>query len=283
MKSYSVLITGCSSGIGLSTAKLLHAKGWTIYATARKKDDLEMLKSLNFNPIFLDLNKSESIINCVNEIIQISNGNLDALINNAGFGIPGAIEDLSSQSIKNQFEVNVFGAIDLTNRLIPIMKKKSRATIIYVSSLVGRLSLPYMGIYSASKFAIESIADAQRIELSDTSIKVVLIEPGPIRTKFSSNCAFYGEEYLVNKESRFKDLYKNYFKLRREGKLPEDRFRLSADVVAKKIYHALLSNKPKIRYKITIPTYVTDILVRFFPTRFVDAIIKKQVNKRFFG
>lgn len=277
----SVLITGCSSGIGLSSAKILFANGWRVFATARDDNDLKMLSNLGFISIYLDLLSSRSIKACVDYIAHKYDGNIDAVINNAGFGMPGAIEDLSRDSIKNQFEVNVFGALDLTSQLIPYLCKKTKGRIVYISSLVGRLSLPFMGIYSASKFAIEAIADAQRVELSMTSVKVVLVEPGPIGTKFSSSCASYGEKILQNSESRFTNLYKNYFEKRRNGRMAEDVFRLPPDAVAYKILHALESKNPKVRYKVTIPAYIADLVARFFPNRLQDFIIKKQILRRF--
>ena len=276
----SVLITGCSSGIGLSTAKLLHEHNWCVYATARKDEDLKNLSLIGCKAIKLDLNNLSSINECVNFVYNDSKGSLLAIVNNAGYGLPGAIEDLDYDKIVKQFNVNLFGAIELTNQLIPMLLNQKKSNIVYVSSLVGRLSLPFIGIYSATKFAMEAIADAQRIELSDTPIKVSLIEPGPISSKFSKNCADHMET-LINKKSRFNNFYINYFKKRVNGDLVEDNFRLPSEVVAKKIYHALKSKNSKSRYKITIPTFIAEIIVRFCSTKFKDKIIKKQIYKRF--
>ena len=280
MDKKSVLITGCSSGIGLKTAELLRNNNWSVFATARQEDDLKMLESLNLKPIQLDLNDITSINNCVNFVKSYSEGSLQAIVNNAGYGLPGAIEDLTYDDIKKQFNVNLFGSIELTNQLLPELINQKKSSIVYVSSLVGRMSLPFMGAYSATKFAMEAIADAQRIELSNTPIQVSLIEPGPIYTNFSKNCA-NNIKHLLKKSSRFNNFYINYFEKRVNGGLIEDRFRLPADKVAKKIVHAVESRAAKSRYKITIPTYIAEILIRFCSTKFRDKIIKKHISKRF--
>ena len=280
MDKKSVLITGCSSGIGLKTAELLRNNNWNVFATARKEDDLKKLESLHLKPIQLDLNDVSSINNCANLVKSCSEGSLQAVVNNAGYGLPGAIEDLTYDDMLKQFNVNLFGSIELTNQLLSELINQKKSSIVYISSLVGRMSLPFMGMYSATKFAMEAVADAQRIELCNTPIQVSLIEPGPIYTNFSKNCA-NNIEHLLQKRSRFVNFYNNYFEKRINGKLVEDRFRLPAEAVAKKILHAINSKKSKSRYKITIPTYIAEILVRFSSTNFRDKIIKKHISKRF--
>jgi NAD(P)-dependent dehydrogenase (short-subunit alcohol dehydrogenase family) len=275
-----VLITGCSSGIGWACAERLHQQGWQVIATARTEQDLTRMEAKGWHTHHLDVRDSQSIQRLV-EHVHETFGKLDAVVNNAGFGMPGAVEDLSRSAMREQFEVNLFGALELTNALMPLLFKSARGRIVHVSSLVGRMSLPFMGIYSASKFALEAIADAQRIELSTTDVEVVLVEPGPIQTHFSSTCAKEGKQFLVTDESRFRELYAQYFMQRKSGGMAEDRFRLPPDAVAQKVEQALLSKRPKARYKVTWPTYVADFMTRFLPDRIRDSVVKRAIVKRY--
>jgi short-subunit dehydrogenase len=277
----SVLVTGCSSGIGLATAELLRSRGWTVFPSARKPEDLDSLRQAGFDAIKLDVSSSESIAVAVDRVLAKNDGKLGAVVNNAGFGMPGAIQDLTRDAMRDQFEVNVFGLQELTNLLIPVFRKQGYGRIVNISSVVGRISLPFMGIYSASKFALEALSDAQRIELSPDRISVSLIEPGPIRTRFSTNCAGQGEEKLDTAGSKFGASYKQYFDKRRNGGMSEDRFRLPPEAVAEKIFHALEVSSPKIRYRVTIPAYLGDWAARFVPARMIDRMMIGHVKKRF--
>lgn len=277
----SVLITGCSSGIGRATAELLRARGWRVFPTARKATDLKELHEAGFEVVELDLCSSESIAQAVNLVFEKSEGKLGALVNNAGFGMPGAIQDLTRDAMRQQFEVNLFGLQELTNRLIPLFREQGGGRIVNISSVVGRLALPFMGIYSASKFALEAISDAQRIELSPDKISVSIIEPGPIRTQFSTNCAGEGEQALDAEHSRFGSAYKQYFEKRRNGGMAEDRFRLPPEAVAHKIRHALESSRPKIRYCVTLPSYFGSWAARWVPPVLIDRLMLGHVKKRF--
>ncbi len=277
----SVLVTGCSSGIGLATAELLRSRGWVVFPTARKPEDLAMLTGKGFDPIELDVASSESIATAVDQVLKKNKGNLGAVVNNAGFGMPGAIEDLSRDAMRDQFEVNLFGLQELTNKLIPVFRQQGFGRIVNVSSVVGRLSLPFMGIYSASKFALEAMSDALRVELAQHMISVSLVEPGPIATSFSTNCASQGESKLDIGASRFGSAYKNYFQKRQHGGMAEDRFRLPPEAVARKIAHALESSHPRIRYKVTIPAHLGAWAARFLPAGLIDQVMIRQVKKRF--
>ena len=197
-----VLITGCSSGIGWACAERLHQQGWQVMYTARTEQDLARLAAQGWNAYRLDVRDIQSIQQLVQHVHETF-GQLDAVVNNAGFGMPGAIEDLSRTAMREQFEVNLFGGLELSNALMPLLFKSARGRIVHVSSLVGRMSLPFMGIYSASKFALEAIADAQRVELSATNVEVVLVEPGPIQTHFSSTCAKEGEQFWLRMNPAF--------------------------------------------------------------------------------
>lgn len=281
VENRSVLITGCSSGIGRAAAEMLRTKGWNVFPTARKTADLDELRLAGFDAVKLDVTSSESISTAVEWVLVKNGGKLGAVVNNAGFGMPGAIQDLSRDAMRQQFEVNVFGLQELTNKLVPVFRKQGYGRIVNISSVVGRLSLPFMGIYSASKFALEAISDAQRVELSMEPISVSLVEPGPIRTSFSTNCAGQGEQALDVNGSKFAAAYKSYFEKRRHGGMSEDRFRLPPEAVAKKILHALEAPRPKIRYKVTLPAYFGDWAARFVPTALVDRAMAQHVRKRF--
>ncbi|MBN2683883.1 MAG: SDR family NAD(P)-dependent oxidoreductase [Pontiellaceae bacterium] len=281
VKNRSVLVTGCSSGIGRSTAEMLREKGWTVYPTARKESDLEELRREGFDAVSLDLCSSESIAEAVEMVLKKGGGQLGAVVNNAGFGMPGAIQDLTRDAMRQQFEVNLFALQELTNLLIPVFREQGGGRIVNISSVVGRIALPFMGIYSASKFALEAISDAQRIELAPDHICVSIIEPGPIRTRFSTNCAGEGEQALDTKKSPFASAYKQYFEKRRNGGMAEDRFRLPPEAVAQKILHALESPNPKVRYCVTLTAYLGSWAARLAPVGLIDRMMLSHVKKRF--
>ena len=277
----SVLVTGCSSGIGRATAEVLRDSGWRVFASARKADDLAVLREAGFEAVELDVTSSASIEAAFKTVLDMSGGKLGGVVNNAGFGMPGALQDLTREALRHQFEVNLFGLQELTNRLIPVFRAQGGGRIVNISSVVGRLSLPFMGAYSASKFALEGLSDALRVELSPDSISVSLIEPGPIRTRFSTNCAGEGELALDTERSRFGAAYKTYFEKRRNGGMSEDRFRLPPEAVANKIRHALESSRPKIRYCVTITAYLGSWAARFVPMGLIDRMMIRHVKKRF--
>ncbi|HEY5620992.1 MAG TPA: SDR family NAD(P)-dependent oxidoreductase [Pontiella sp.] len=281
VKDKSVLITGCSSGIGRATAELLREAGWNVFATARNPADLETLRSAGFEGIELDLSSSASVEAAVRTVLEKNNGRIGAVVNNAGFGMPGAIQDLTREAMRAQFEVNLFGLQELTNLLVPVFRSQGYGRIVNISSVVGRLSLPFMGIYSASKFALEAVSDAQRVELAPDSITVSLVEPGPIQTRFSTNCAGQGEAALDAEGSRFGEAYRRYFDKRRNGGMAEDRFRLPPEAVAEKIRHALESPHPKIRYCVTLPAHLGSLAARWVPAALIDRLMVHHVKKRF--
>jgi NAD(P)-dependent dehydrogenase (short-subunit alcohol dehydrogenase family) len=281
IENRSVLVTGCSSGIGLATAEMLRSEGWKVFPTARKVEDLDMLEARGFSALQLDVTSSASIEATVDQLLFTNEGRLGAVVNNAGFGMPGAIQDLTRDAMRHQFEVNLFGLQELTNRLIPVFREQGYGRIVNISSVVGRLSLPFLGIYSASKFALEAVSDAQRIELSPDSISVSIVEPGPIATRFSTHCAEEGEQALDTEHSRFGSAYLKYFDTRRNGGMAEDRFRLPPEAVAKKILHALESPHPKIRYCVTLPAYLGSWTARFVPAGLIDRMMIRLVRKRF--
>ena len=270
----SVLITGCSSGIGLTTAKVLKNRGYRVFATARKQQDVSNLIEQGFESVQLDLESSESINFAVDHVLNRTQGQLDALFNNGAFGQPGAVEDLSRDVLRNQFETNFFGTHELTNRVIPQMRKQGYGRIIYNSSVLGFVALKYRGAYNASKYAIEGLADTLRLELHGSGIDIVLIEPGPITSKFRDNAYRMFERNINVSASPHQETYKILAeRLKQEG--PAVPFTLPADAVAAKVVHSLEAPKPKIRYYVTFPTYLFAALRCVLPWRILDRVLRK--------
>lgn len=270
----SILITGCSSGIGLCAANILQQRGYRVFATARKKEDVDKLKALGHESIQLDLDESASIQAAVTEILTRTNGTLDALFNNGAYGQAGAIEDISREALRQQFETNVFGWHELTNLVLPVMLKQGHGRIIQNSSVLGFVALKLRGAYTASKYAIEGLSDTLRQELIGTNIFISLVEPGPIESLFRAN-SFAAYKKNINKEnSRFKQEYESTEKrLGKKGAAVP--FTLPPEAVLKRIIHALESEKPKPRYYITTPTYLFGYLKRLLSTRLMDRILSK--------
>jgi NAD(P)-dependent dehydrogenase (short-subunit alcohol dehydrogenase family) len=273
-KSQSILITGCSTGIGLCVAKGLKARGYRVFATARKKEDVEKLVELGLESLQLDLEDSASIKKTVDEILQKTGNQLDALFNNGAYGLAGAVEDLSRDALRVQFETNVFGWIELTNLIIPVMRAQGHGRIIQNSSVLGFAAMPYRGAYNASKFAIEGITDTLRQELTGTNIQVSLIEPGPIISQFRANAFKAFERFIDAENSAHKQQYDSMIsRLNKEG--PAAPFTLGPEAVLEKVIHALESKRPNIRYYVTFPTYLFAYLKRILSYRMMDRILIK--------
>ena len=270
----SVLITGCSSGIGLCVAKGLQQRGYRVFATVRQQKDIAILEAMGLESLQLDLSDSASIQTAVTEILQRTNGKLYALFNNGAYGQPGAVEDLSRDILREQFETNLFGWLELTNLLIPVMRKQGEGRIIQNSSILGIMGLPMRGAYVASKYALEGLSDTLRLELADSGIKVSLIEPGPITSRFRANAFAYYKKNIDRDRSVHREAY-----LRTESRLakpgPAMPFTLPPEAVLKRVIHALESHKPKIRYPVTFPTYLFAFLQRILPWRTLDRILLK--------
>lgn len=283
VETKTVLVTGCSSGIGLATATLLRAQGWDVIPTVRKTEDFKRLEADGFAPLFLDVADSDSVRNAARETLKRTDGNIGAIVNNAGFGQPGAIEDLTRDALRRQFEVNVFGLIELTNAFLPAMRAAGCGRIVNIASVLGQISMPFNGAYSASKFALEAISDAQRVELTQTGIAVAIIEPGPIATQFGNNAHAQATEILSDESSRFSDHYRRYFKTEKKpakaGSLG-DAFRLPPEAVARRILHALESEKPRVRYPVTFPAHFGAFLRRALPSRAIDRFFIHHLTKK---
>ena len=270
----SVLITGCSSGIGYCVANGLKQRGYRVIATARRTESVELLKADGLESLQLDLSSSDSIQQAFKQVMQSTDGKLFALFNNGAFGLPGAVEDLTRENLKYQFETNVFGWLELTNLVIPIMRKQGFGRIIQNSSVLGFVCMPFRGAYNASKYAIEGLSDTLRLELKDTNIKISLIEPGPITSQFRANAVIALQQHIDIENSVHREKYTSELeRLNKEG--PAVPFTLPPEAVLKRVIHALESKQPKPRYYVTFPTYLFAFLKRLLSHRQMDFLLVK--------
>lgn len=273
----NILITGCSSGIGLCVAKGLRDRGYRVFASARKLEDVTVLKMAGIEAVQLDLSDSSSITSAVETVLHASQGKLFGLFNNGAYGQPGAVEDLSRSALREQFETNLFGWHELTNLLIPVMRKQGSGRIIQNSSVLGLAALPYRGAYTASKFALEGLTDTLRLELTGSGIHVSLIEPGPIESRFRENAYMMWKKHVNAENSYHRANYSAMLKrLEKEGAASP--FTLPPQAVLKKVIHALESHRPKPRYYVTYPTYLLGTLRRLVSTSTMDRILLKISN-----
>jgi len=273
----SILITGCSSGIGLDAAIQLQQRGYQVIATVRNREHVAFLQEKGLKHVVqLDLRSSESIHSAVTKTLEITQGKLYALFNNGAYGLPGAVEDLTRDALRRQFETNLFGTHELTRALLPTLLQQPDARIIQCNSVLGIVAMPFRGAYNASKFALEGLTDTLRQELRDTPVKVVSIEPGPILTDFRKNSLQAFREEIDVAASRHRDSYEATLKrLNREGAAQP--FTLGPQAVTKKLIHALESKRPKAHYYVTFPTYLMGFLKRVLSARALDAFLRKAV------
>lgn len=272
-KSQAVLITGCSSGIGRCLAAGLKARGYRVFASARKADDVASLRAAGFESLPLDLDSSESIAAAVETVATATQGALFALINNGAYGQPGAVEDLSRAALRAQFETNVFGTHELTNRIIPLMRAQGGGRIIQISSILGRACLAYRGAYSASKYALEALTDTLRLELAGSGIALSLIEPGPITSRFRANA---GAHFVAHIE-RERSVHRVYYEAvaQRLGGTKPLPFTLPPEAVLAKAVQALTASRPKPRYFVTFPTFLFTGLKWLLSDRVMDGFLRR--------
>jgi short-subunit dehydrogenase len=264
-----IFVTGCSSGIGRCIAEGLKNRNYAVITSARKQDDIDKLSQSGFDVVMLDLTDSDSIKNAAEYILKKTNGRLYGLVNNAAYGLTGAVEDLPIEALRQQFEANVFGTQALTNLLLPAMRKNNEGRIIQISSVLGFVTMKYRGAYCASKYALESLSDAMRYELLNTKIKVCLIEPGPIRSEFRNNVVTNFKK-VIDKDKSIHNHEYNKMENQAGKAVP---FTLEPEAVLKKVIKALESEKPKARYYVTFPTYLFGFLKRILPASLLDKIL----------
>ncbi|MEM6340050.1 MAG: SDR family oxidoreductase [Pseudomonadota bacterium] len=274
MAEKTILITGCSSGIGYACAEGLRDRGWRVFASCRLAEDCERLRDMGFNAPRIDYTDPASISSGLATVLSETGGTIDALFNNGAHGTPGAVEDLPTDALRAIFEANFFGWHDLTRQVIPIMRKQGQGRIIQCSSVLGFVTMPWRGAYSSTKFALEGLTDTMRIEMRDTGIHIVLIEPGPVTSKIRKNSIPHFERWIDWRASPRQPQYEaKLLKRLYETKEKPDRFELPPQAVLEKLIHALESPKPRPRYFVTTPTYIMSALRRLLPTRALDAII----------
>ena len=268
----SVLITGCSSGIGLACAKLLATRGWRVVASARQAEDVERLRTVGHTAVQLNVADPESIGTALDETLTLTGGRLDALVNNAGIAIPGAVEDLDRELLLRQFDTNLFGTLELTNRVLPLMRRQGHGRIVMVSSILGRVAMPWRGAYNASKFALEGLTDTLRLELRGSGIRVALVNPGPVRSRFRDNSLANFDAWVDSAASPHRE---EYLRLRAETGARKDRqpFTVEPEAVARKIAHALESRRPRARYYVTLPAYVLATARCLLPSSWLDLLL----------
>ncbi|MFW1678504.1 SDR family oxidoreductase [Pontibacter sp. JAM-7] len=270
----TILITGCSTGIGYYCAHALHKVGYQVIASARQLADVARLQAEGLTAIHLDLADSVSIAAAVEHTLTLTGGRLDALFNNGAFGLPGAVEDLSRDAMRQQFETNVFGTQELTNLVVPVMRQQGYGRIIYNSSILGFAAMQYRGAYNASKFALEGFADTLRLELMHDNIQVSLIEPGPILSEFRQNAFVQFQHWITVDNSAHQTQYRAMI-ARLETSGPAAPFTLGPEAVQSALLHALQSKRARLRYRVTVPTKLFAVLKRFLPGRWLDYLLLK--------
>ena len=263
-----VLVTGCSSGIGLDAARRLKSEGWQVIATCRKPEDIEARQAEGFECQHLELADPDSVVELVDKVL--AGGKLDAVVNNAAFALPGAVEDISRDALRTIFEANLFGTHDLTVRLIPHFREHG-GRVINISSVLGLIGVKWRGHYVATKFALEGLTDVLRMEMEGTGVRIILIEPGPIASRIRLNSIPHFEKWVNWQDSPRADQYRRtLLKRLYEPKAKKDRFELPPSAVSDKILRALTATNPAPRYYVTVPTWISGLGRRILPTRALD-------------
>lgn len=273
----TILITGCSSGIGHACAHGMKARGWRVFATARKDEDLKRLEAEGLECLSLDYADAGSVAACAAELTSRTGGKLDALFNNGAYGQPGAVEDLRREVLEAQFAANVFGWHQLTLACLPLMRANGAGRIVHCSSVLGLVALKWRGAYNASKFAIEALADTMRLELRGSSIHVSLIEPGPIASRFTEHAMEAFNRNIDQAASHYQEAYAR--QRARLGKGGSNRYKLGPEAVLEKLVHAVESPRPKARYYVTKPTYYLAIAKRVLPRSILDSLLSKASDQ----
>ena len=270
----TILITGCSSGIGYDTAHYLHKNGYRVFASARRPEDVQRLQEEGLDTYLLDVTKPETITQTLTAILEQTDGKLYAVFNNAGYGQPGAVEDIPTDVLKEQFNTNLFGLHEMTRQVLPIMRAQGYGRIIQHSSVLGLIALRFRGAYNASKYAIEGLCDTLRLELDNEDIYVITINTGPVHSHFRKNATKKFYEHIEGKKSVFTEAYKKEL-LPYEGKKTKDPFTRTSKVVIANIIKALESPRPRPRYYNTSSTHILGGLKRLLPTSLLDKVLRK--------
>lgn len=278
MEQRTILITGCSSGIGADSARTLSRRGWRVFATARKSRDVERLAGEGLEALHLDYAEEASIGAAMEAVLAAGGGRLDAVFNNGAYALPGAVEDLPTEGLRAQFEANLFGWHTLTRLAIPVMRRQGHGRIVQCSSVLGYIPMKYRGAYIASKFALEGLSETLRLELLGTGIDVVLIEPGPIATRFDLNALAMFRATIDIDGSVHREVYRRRIaRMERGGS--SSRFKLGPEAVTAALIRALDSRRPRPRYRVTVPSHVAALLRRALPTSALHRFLARASDK----
>jgi len=274
VSSQTILITGCSSGIGLDTARRLKSRGWTVFASCRSSEDCAARAAEGFQSPRLDYEDPSSITGCVKEVLSMTGGTLDAVFHNGAYALPGPLEDIPADGMRSQFEANFLGWHDLNRHLIPVMRRQGQGRILFNSSVLGLVGMRWRGAYVATKFALEGYADVLRMEMAETGIHVVLIEPGPIETAFRANAIKQFERWVDWQASPRRAQYEaSLLDQLHQGGSAKAQWPPSA--VTDAVFKALTARRPRPRYAVTTPTHAMAIARRLLPTRALDWVLSK--------
>ena len=272
--SRSLLVPGSSSGIGLTAARHMRDRGWRVFASCRAQEDCARLRDEGFEAPRLDYADPDSVASGLDQVLEATGGRLDALYNNGAFACPGAVEDLPREALREIFETNLFGWHDLTTRAIPVMRAQGHGRIVNCSSVLGLVGVKWRGAYVATKFALEGLSDVLRLEMAGSGIHVSLIEPGPVTSRIRANSILHFERWVDWRNSARRDEYEGLLHRLYEERGP-DRFELPPEAVAEKLVHALEAKRPRPRYYVTTPTYLSGTLRRLLSTRALDWVVAR--------
>ncbi|MFT6675829.1 MAG: NAD(P)-dependent dehydrogenase (short-subunit alcohol dehydrogenase family) [Sulfitobacter sp.] len=270
MSGKTILITGCSSGIGYAAAHMLRARGWRVFAACRQQKDCDRLRAAGFDAPLIDYADEAGTLAALEDVLRETGGTLDALFNNGAYAIPGALEDLPTDALRAIFEANLFGWHSLTRAVIPVMRAQGHGRIVQCSSVLGLVAMPWRGAYTATKFALEGLTDTLRVEMRDTGIEVIGIEPGPITTAFRANSILQFERWINWQNAARADQYQSQLRPRLYDSVKKARFELGPEAVVAKLIHAVEHPRPRPRYYVTLPTYIAGFMRRLLPTRMLD-------------
>jgi NAD(P)-dependent dehydrogenase (short-subunit alcohol dehydrogenase family) len=270
----TIIVTGCSSGIGAHCARALKADGWRVFATVRKQEDLAALEADGIEALLMDYTRPETITRLVDTVVTKTEGRIDALFNNGAYGQPGAVEDLSTDVLREQFETNFFGWHELTRQVIPLMRSRGQGRIVNCSSILGLLPYRYRGAYTASKYALEGLTLTMRMELAGSGIDVSLIEPGPIESRFTANALTKIHEHIDLAGSPHAGQYKRQLK-RLDGRGPISKHKLGPEAVYKVLLHALNAPRPRPHYLVTKPAKQGAFLKRLLPASLFYTLMRR--------
>lgn len=262
--SRTIIVTGASSGIGAHCARALKAEGWRVFATARRPEDLATIEAAGIEALYLDYAEPASIAALAEAVLERTGGTLDALFNNGAYAQAGAVEDLTVETLRAQFEANFFGWHDLTRRIVPVMRRQGHGRIVNCSSILGLVPVPFRGAYAASKHALEGLSLCLRAELAGSGVHVSLIEPGPVASRIASNGLVHFEKNIDVEGSVHREAYQAQLARLRGGGV-KSRLKLGPEAVHAVLRHALLSPRPKPHYVVTLPAKVGVLLKRLLP------------------